>query len=156
MSAVARHPEAHVSAKRFVDPRGVRFAASVTAVVLAVTLLTSSGWRLALQAVVFGIGGFAGLRFSPYGRIFRLFIAPRLGPPGHREAEPAPRFAQTLGFGFAVVGVIGYATRLGWLGLAATALAWVAAFLNAAFGFCMGCEFYLLFHRTFTNKGVTA
>jgi hypothetical protein len=158
MSTVVAPPSGAptTTAERLVDPRGIRFAAAVTAIVLAVALLTSSAWLLAVQAFVFAIGGFGGLRFSPYGWVFRSLIAPRLGPPRQREPEPAPKFAQTVGFAFAVVGVIGYATGLGWLGLAATALAWVAAFLNAAFGFCMGCEFYLLFHRTFTSKGVIA
>jgi hypothetical protein len=155
-TVLAPRPVNGVVAERLVDPRGLRFAAAVTAVVLAVALVVSSGWLLAVQAVVFGVGAFAGLRFSPYGLAFRRFVAPRLGAPTHREPEAAPRFAQAVGFAFAVIGVIGYASGLGWLGLAATAIAWVAAFLNAAFGFCIGCEFYLLFHRTFTNKGVTA
>src|SRR6185437_13744113 len=130
-----------------VDPRGLRFAAAVTAVVLAVVLLTSSARLLGVQTVVFGVGAFAGLRFSPYGAVFRTLIAPRLGPPTHRESASPPRFAQGLGFVFAVVGLIGYASGASWLGFIATALAWVAAFLNAAFGFCVGCETYLLIRR---------
>ena len=38
----------------------------------------------------------------------------------------------------------GYATGLTWLGMAATAAALVAAFLSGVFGFCLGCEMYLL------------
>jgi hypothetical protein len=151
------------SASLLVDPRGLRFAASVTSVVLAAVLVSGSGWLLAVQAVVFAVGGFAGLRFSPYGTLFRKLVAPRLAPPSHREPEAPPRFAQTVGFAFAVVGVIGYAAGATWLGITATALAFVAAFLNAAFGFCMGCESYLLIRRVLsirsasrTHKGVTA
>jgi len=135
----------------------LRFAAAVTAVVLAVVLITGSAWLLAVQAAVFAVGALAGLRRSPYGAFFRVLVAPRLGPPTEREPETAPRFAQSVGLAFALAGVVGYAAGLQWLGFAATALAWVAAFLNAAFGFCLGCEFYLLIRRVFPiRKGVTA
>jgi hypothetical protein len=46
------------------------------------------------------------------------------------------------------VGTAGYATGITWLGIGATALALAAAFLNAVFGFCLGCEMYLLIRRT--------
>lgn len=125
-----------------VDPRGPRFAAWVTTAVLAVVLITSSAWLLAVQAVVFALGTFAGLRWHPYSWLYRTLVAPRLGPPTGRE-DPAPvRFAQGVGFIFAAVGVLGYVTGLTALGVLATALALGAAFLNAAFGFCLGCEVY--------------
>ena len=127
----------------YVDPRGPRFGAAITTVVLAVVLITSSGWLLAAQAVVFGIGAFAGLRFAPYGLLYRSLVAPRLSPPTELEAEAPPRFAQGVGFGFAVVGAIGYLTGVTALGVVATAFALGAAFLNAAFDFCLGCEVHL-------------
>jgi len=140
-----------------VDPRGLRFAATVTAIVLAVVLLTSNGYVLGAQGVVFAIGAFAGLRRAPYGVLFRTTLARRLGPPAEREPEAPPRFAQAVGLGFAAIGVAGFAVGLGWLGLVATAFAFIAAFLNAAFGFCLGCEVYLLSRRVLTTrKGVTA
>jgi hypothetical protein len=138
-----------------VDPRGPRFAAWVTTVVLAATLLTSSGWLLAAQAVVFALGAFAGLRYSPYSAVFRVLIAPRIGPPVAREAAAPVRFAQGVGFAFAVIGAVGYLAAVPVLGAAATALALAAAFLNAAFGLCLGCETYLLFRRL-TTKGAPA
>jgi Domain of unknown function (DUF4395) len=127
----------------YVDPRGPRFGAAVTTVVLAVVLLTSSGWLLAAQAVVFGIGAFAGLRFAPYGLLFRRLVAPRLSAPAQLEAQAPPRFAQGVGFGFAVVGAIGYLAGVTTLGVVATAFALAAAFLNAAFDYCLGCEVHL-------------
>jgi hypothetical protein len=130
-----------------VDPRGQRFNAALTAVVLAVVLITSSAWLLAAQAVVFGIGAVFGLRYSPYGYLYRALVRPRLGPPAELEAEAPPRFAQGVGLVFAVIGVIGYAAGLAPLGMAAAAAALAAAFLNAAFGFCLGCEMYLLIKR---------
>src|SRR3712207_8066367 len=93
---------------RQVDVRGPRFAAGLTAVVLAVALLTDSGWLVAAQAVVFAVGAFAGLRYAPYGVLFRVLVAPRLGPVREREPEAPPRFAQLMGLLFAVVGAAGY------------------------------------------------
>lgn len=141
----------------FVDPRGLRFAATVTAIVLALVLLTSSAFLLAVQAVVFAVGAFGGLRRAPYGVLFRRTVARRLGKPTELEPELPPRFAQAVGLGFAGIGVLGYAVGLGWLGIVATAFAFIAAFLNAAFGYCLGCEFYLLSRRVLTiRKGVPA
>lgn len=63
--------------------------------------------------------------------------------------DPAPpRFAQAVGLAFALIGLAGYAAGLAWLGLAATACALAAAVLNAVFGYCLGCEMYLLVRRT--------
>ena len=131
----------------YVDPRGPRFGAVITTVVLAVVLITSSGWLLAAQAVVFGIGAFAGLRFAPYGQLYRRLVAPRLAAPAELEAEAPPRFAQGVGFAFAVVGAVGYLTGVTALGVVATAFALGAAFLNAAFDYCLGCEVHLRLAR---------
>ena len=127
----------------YVDPRGPRFGAIVTTVVLAVVLLTGSGWLLAAQAVVFAVGAIAGLRFAPYGVVFRRLVRPRLAPPAELEAEAPPRFAQGVGLLFAAVGVVGYLTGVTALGIGATAMALMAAFLNAAFDFCLGCEMHI-------------
>ena len=130
-----------------IDPRGPRFGAWITTAVLIIVLATSSAWLLAAQTVVFAIGAIFGLRWAPYGLIYRYAVRPRLGPPKELEEEAPPRFAQGVGVAFAAVGVIGYATHVTALGIAATALALVAAFLNAAFGFCLGCEMYLIIRR---------
>ena len=135
-----------------VDPRGQRFAAAVTTVVLAAVLLTQSVWLLALQTVVFAIGALAGVRRSPYALVFATVVRPRLGPPSFTEPPQPPRFAQAVGLVFAVAGLAGFVLGLPALGLAATGLALAAAFLNAAFGFCLGCEMYLLIRRTFPNR----
>jgi Domain of unknown function (DUF4395) len=130
-----------------IDPRGPRFGAVITTVVLAVVVVTGSGWLLAAQAVVFGIGAFAGLRYAPYGYVYRAFVRPRLGKPTELEHPAPPRFAQGVGFAFAVIGAIGFLTGVTALGIVAAALALVAAFLNAAFDYCLGCEMYLLIRR---------
>jgi len=136
-----------------IDPRGPRFAALITTVVLAVVLVTGSAWLLAAQAVVFAVGAAFGLRYSPYGLLYRKLVRPRLGPPAELEPEAPPRFAQAVGLVFAVTGVAGYAAGVTWLGMTATAAALVAAFLNAVFGFCLGCEMYLLIRRIRPGPG---
>src|SRR3954452_5618826 len=127
----------------FIDPRGPRVGAAITTVVLALVLVTSSGWLLLAQALVFAIGAFAGLRWAPYGAVYRRVVQPRLAPPAMLEAAAPPRFAQGVGFVFAAVGTIGYLAGVTPLGVVATAFALSAAFLNAAFDFCLGCEVHL-------------
>jgi hypothetical protein len=130
-----------------IDVRGPRFSAWVTSAVLAVALLTASGVLVAAQAGVFAIGAFAGLRYAPYGVVFRSFVAPRLGPVREREAEAPARFAQLVGLVFAAVGASGFLLGAPNIGFVATGLALVAALLNAATGFCLGCELYLIVRR---------
>jgi uncharacterized protein DUF4395 len=136
-----------------VDVRGPRFVAWVTTVVLVATLLTATSSSdvaaviLGVQAVVFAIGAVLGPRQHPYGLLFANLIAPRLGPVTEREPVPPLKFAQLVGFLFAVIGVIGFAGGLSLLGLIATGFALVAAFLNAAFGICLGCQLYPLVAR---------
>ena len=134
-------------ARPLIDVRGPRFGAWVTTVVLAVVLVT--GWwpLLAAQAVVFAAGAFGGPRRAPYGLVFRHLVAPRFGPVTEREDPAPPTFAQAVGLAFAVLGVLGYVLGAPVLGVVATALALVAALLNAAVGFCLGCELYLLLRR---------
>lgn len=144
-----------------VDVRGPRFAAWVTTAVIVATLVASAfssqaaAVVLGLQAVVFAIGAAGGPRRHPYGRLFATFVAPRLGPVTEREPVPPLKFAQLVGFLFAVVGTVGFATGLTTLGLIAGAFALIAAFLNAAFGICLGCQLYPLvarFHGTPTTS----
>jgi Domain of unknown function (DUF4395) len=130
-----------------VDPRGQRFGAALTSIVLVVVLVTSSWLLLTAQAVVFVVGVVFGLRNAPYGLIYQALIRPRLGAPRELEPEAPPRFAQGVGAAFALVGVVGYATKVPVLGTTATAFALLAAVLNAAFGLCLGCEAYLLIRR---------
>ena len=136
-----------------VDVRGPRFAAWVTTAVLLAVLVVSAfstvaaAILLAAQAVVFAIGALRGPRQHPYGLIFAKFAAPRLSPVTEREPVPPLKFAQLVGFIFAVVGVVGFALGVQLLGVIATAFALFAAFLNAAFGICLGCQLYPLVAR---------
>ena len=131
-----------------IDPRGPRFTAYVTALVLAVVLLTApSGFATALlgvQAALFAVGAALGVQRTPLAWVFRTVVRPRLAAPSELEDAAPPRFAQAVGLGFALVGLVGFVAGLDLLGLVATGLALVAALLNAVFGLCLGCELYLL------------
>jgi hypothetical protein len=136
-----------------VDVRGPRFAAWVTTGVVTVALLASAlspklaAVLLAVQAVVFAVGAAGGPRKHPYGRLFARFVAQKLGPATEREPVPPLKFAQLVGFVFAVAGTVGFATGLHVVGLVAAAFALIAAFLNAAFGVCLGCQLHPLVAR---------
>jgi uncharacterized protein DUF4395 len=138
------------------DPRGPRFAAWVTTGVLVVILVLAfvaplvAGVLALLQTVVFAIGALAGPRYGPYGLVYRALVAPRLGRPAELEPAAPVRFAQAVGLGFAAVATVALlagGTAGVVVGVIATAFALVAAFLNAAFGLCLGCEVYLAYRR---------
>ena len=131
-----------------VDVRGPRFVAWLTTVVLITTLLVATvsvpaaAAILGLQTVVFAIGALLGPRRHPYGRVFAKLAAPRIGPVTEREPVPPLKFAQAVGFAFAFAGTAGFALGAPLAGIVATAFALFAAFLNAAFGICLGCQIY--------------
>ncbi len=131
----------------FIDPRGPRFGAAITTVVLILVLATGWAWLLAAQALVFALSALTGLRRSPYGWVYRRLVRPRLGPPTELENPAPPVFAQYVGLGFALFGTVFYLAGWNAAAIVVTACALAAAFLNAAFDFCLGCEVYLLLHR---------
>ncbi|MEV1131007.1 DUF4395 domain-containing protein [Agromyces sp. NPDC049794] len=147
------HPE-RTGIDAGIDPRGPRFTASVTAVLLLATVVlgvggaTLAAWiLLTVISLVFAWSAVAGIRRNPFALVFRSLVRPRLRPPAELEDPRPPTFAQGVGFVVTIVGVI-----LGPLGVAAAvpiaaAAAFIAAFLNAVFGYCLGCQLYLLLVR---------
>jgi len=130
-----------------IDPRGQRFAAAVTSVVLAAVLLSPPSVAIALvavQAALFAVGAGLGVQRTPHAWVFRKLVRPRLGPPSELEDAAPPRFAQAVGLLFTTVALIGFLAGATTVGLVATGFALVAALLNALFGLCLGCELYLL------------
>jgi hypothetical protein len=128
------------------DPRGPRFNAAVTTVVFAFILITGSGWLALAQAAVFAVTA-ANPAYGPYSVLFRTVVRPRLGPPVELEEAAPVRFAQAVGFVFAAVAGVAFLAGAGLLGLVAAAFGLAAAFLNAAFGLCLGCEVYVAVRR---------
>ena len=137
-----------ITGKSFeIDARGPRFSALLTTVVLAIALVTGSVWVAVFQAVVFAIGATKGPQFTPYAFIYRSLIKPRLKSPLRTEDVRPPKFAQSIGLAFALVAIVGAATGTSVVFTVAVAAALAAAFLNAAFDFCLGCQVYLLLTR---------
>ena len=133
---------------RLIDARGPRYTAAITTLVLSAALVTESNLIIGFQFVVFLTAVLFGLRKSLYGFIYRNVIQPRLSGPVPSENEAAPRFAQLIGALFAATAFVGGVTGNSVVFLTATSFALAAAFLNAAFGFCLGCQFYLLILRS--------
>ena len=132
---------------QLIDARGPRFGAVITTAVLATALATSNLWVIVAQAIVFAIGAFRGPQFTPYAAIFRTIVKPRLKSAAISEDVRPPQFAQSVGLLFAIVAIVGSLTGINALFVIATSFALAAAFLNAAFNFCLGCEMYLLILR---------
>jgi hypothetical protein len=148
MSDVLNTPEVN---KIYIDARGPRFAATITATVLAIALVTENKWVLLAQGLIFLLGAVRGPQFTPYGLIFKNFVKPRLSKVAPTEDVRPPKFAQAVGFIFALFGTIGAFAGLDLVFTIATGFALAAAFLNSAFNYCLGCEMYLLIVR-FTSK----
>ena len=130
-----------------IDARGPRYTAALTTLVLSAALITESNLIIGFQFAVFLSAVLFGLRRSIYGFLYRNLIQPRLSGPVPSEYESAPRFAQLIGALFAFTALISGLTGNSTLFLIATGFALSAAFLNAAFGFCLGCQLYLLIVR---------
>ena len=130
-----------------IDARGPRFGAVITSIVLATALATNNVWVIVAQAIVFAIGAFKGPQFTPYAFIFKTLVKPRLKKAGATEDVRPPQFAQTVGLLFALTAAVGSFAGLDVVFTIAVAFALAAAFLNAAFNFCLGCEIYLLLLR---------
>lgn len=148
---------------RLIDSRGPRFGAAITSALLLVVivlglteplaatvtgrLLQPSALLLTALVTLFAWGAFAGVQRHPYGLLFRRLFAPRLGSPTDREDPAPPTFAQLVGL---LVSATGLGLHLvgvpGALVIAAVA-AFLAAFLNAAFAYCLGCQLYVLLVR---------
>ena len=135
-----------------IDARGPRWSAVITTIVLAIALVTSNLWVITFQAVVFAIGAIRGPQFTPYALIFKKLIKPRLKSEVSFEDVRPPQFAQSVGLGFALVAVIASVVGAGGVFTVAVGFALAAAFLNAAFNFCLGCHVYLLLVRVRTVK----
>jgi hypothetical protein len=127
------------AAPTIIDARGPRFGAVITTIVLATALATNNVWVIVAQSIVFAIGAVKGPQFTPYASLFKNFVKPRLKKTGETEDVRPPQFAQTVGLLFALTAAAGSFAGLDVVFTIAVAFALAAAFLNAAFNFCLGC-----------------
>ena len=137
-----------------IDPRGPRFGAGITTVILLVVVVLGlqaaptagvmdlAFWLLLFAFVMFLWGVVLGPAKHPYGLFFRAVIRRRLSAPKYLEPEAPPRFAQGVGLLVSGVGLVLHLAGVPYGLVAAAAAAFIAAFLNAAFGLCLGCELY--------------
>jgi hypothetical protein len=130
-----------------IDARGPRFGAAITTVVFAAALATHNAWFIIAQAIVFAIGAFKGPQFTPYAYIYKFAVKPFLKGAVPTEDVRPPQFAQSVGLLFAIVAIAGALLDIDAVVIGAVSMALGAAFLNAAFNFCLGCEIYLLLLR---------
>lgn len=143
-----------MSVQQGIDPRGPRFGAGITGVLLLVVIaLELTGLTIpalvlfAYLVVVFAWGAFAGIRRHPYGVVYRALVRPRLPAPTELEDPAPPTFAQGVGFVITAAGLILQLLGVPNALVIAAAAAFVAAFLNAVFGLCLGCLLYVLLVR---------
>lgn len=155
-----------------IDPRSPRFGAGITAVLLLVViglglatpLGASIGQRaiepafilFALITLLFAWGAFAGVQRHPYGRLYRALIRPRLAPPTELEDPAPPTFAQGVGFVITLIGVVLHLVGVPYALVIAAGLAFIAAFLNSVFAYCLGCQIYLLLLRAGVIRRATS
>jgi hypothetical protein len=174
MSTTEKNSLAAKPGQKGIDPRSPRFGAGITAVLLIVVILlgliTPLGSTLAARATepafllftlitaLFAWGAFAGVQRHPYGAIFRALIRPRLAAPTELEDPIPPTFAQGVGFVITLIGLALHLVGVPFGLVAAAAAAFVAAFLNSVFAYCLGCQIYLLLVRSgiLGRKGAAA
>ena len=154
-----------MTAQSGIDPRGPRFGAAITAVLLLTTIaLNLSGAVLASTIVfayivaVFAWGALAGIKRHPYGLLFKSLVRPRLKPPTELEDPTPPTFAQGVGLVITGLGLVLHLVGVPYALVIAASAAFVAAFLNSVFAYCLGCQIYLLLVRAgiLGRKGTAA
>lgn len=149
-----------------IDPRGPRFAATITAVLLIVATFLAligisseaasaspgqraldPGFLLTVVIALLFVWSVVSPTTAPWGALFRRVIRPRLSAPTELEDPRPPRFAQGVGLFVVTIGLVLHLVGVPWALPIATGAAFIAAFLNAAFGLCLGCQLYLVLQR---------
>jgi hypothetical protein len=140
-----------MTTNKHVDPRGPRFGAAITSVLSLIAFYLSLTNQSLAYAILVALGAFftwslVSPSTHPYGWSFAKFIRPKLAAPKELE-DPRPlKFAQQVGLAFALLGIIGGIFSAPLISVSA-AFIFLAAFLNAVFGLCLGCQLYLLIRR---------
>ncbi len=137
-----------------IDPRGPRFGAAITGVLLLVTIALNLGGAVLASTILFAYivaifawGAIAGIQRHPYGLLFRSVVRPRLTPPTELEDPTPPTFAQGVGLVITGLGLVLHLVGVPYALVVAASAAFIAAFLNSVFAYCLGCQIYLLLVR---------
>ncbi|MEY3933884.1 MAG: hypothetical protein RLZZ606_483 [Actinomycetota bacterium] len=141
-----------------IDPRGPRFGATITSVLMLVVIYFAldttnysiAVWLVAIVTGLFAIGATLGTAKHPYGLIFKRLVRPLLPAPAELEDARPPKFAQVIGLIISSAGLIfGLLGQDFQVGLIVAAIGiFLAAFLNSAFNYCVGCQIWLALARS--------
>jgi hypothetical protein len=139
------------AAPKGIDPRGPRFGAAITAVLMVLVIylsLAPDTVDLALGIMVFSVSMFVfgtalGPAKHPYSYIYKYLVRPALKPPTALENATPVHFAQFVGLIVTGTGLVLHLLGVSYALPVAAAAAFTAAFLNAAFAYCLGCQMYL-------------
>jgi Domain of unknown function (DUF4395) len=143
-NAVPASATATLPPARMIDPRGHRFGAAVSSLLLVGSFALNAPIGVAIALVSIGVSAAFGLRWSVYGVIWRRIARALRLPKTEPEHEYPPRFAQTLGSVALILSLLAFAAGvpvLGWvLGLGVAGLQGVLGVT----GYCLGCRLYFL------------
>ena len=105
------------------------------------TLLFRTPWLLWPLALGFVARVASGPRFSPFGQLATKVIAPRIGP-AKLVPGPPKRFAQAIGATLSVAALVAFYLDAAWLSWVLVGMITVAALLESALGYCLGCAIF--------------
>ena len=117
-NAIPAAAAAHLPPARMIDPRGHRFGAGVSAIILIVAAVTGTPWLVAVVLLSIGVSAAFGLRYSIYGIAWRRIVRGAGLGKVEPEHEYPPRFAQVLGSVGLILALIAFAlgaTTIGWV-----------------------------------------
>jgi hypothetical protein len=146
MSASNQKPE-----PKGIDPRGPRFGAAITSVLMVLVIYLSldpATTNLALGIMIFSVAMFSigtavGPAKHPYSYVFKFLVRPALKPPTALENQTPVHFAQFVGLLVTGTGLVLHLLNVPYALPVSAAAAFTAAFLNAVFAYCLGCQMYL-------------
>jgi hypothetical protein len=128
---------------RLIDPRGPRFGAAFSVVLLAIAVAFDLPLLAALVGLALGVSAAFGTQYWILGRPWPWIRKTlRLGPPAEPEAELGPRFAQAMGFVVLEVGAVLLAFSVRPLGWLVVLIVVALQTLLAVTGYCLGCRLY--------------
>jgi hypothetical protein len=128
-----------------VNEYAARTVAAGVFVLCVVAIATGEPWLLVPLCCGFWARVLTGPTLSPLGQLATRVVAPRIPGSPRLVAGPPKRFAQAMGVAFSTTAVVlWFGFRLGTAAWVVTGLLAAAAFLEAAFGLCLGCRVFAL------------